>query len=133
MITIPKWVWILPVAFIGYKLYKKVSTTDNITFPDTTVPGGVVRNQIVNTMVSKLYEVTEATLYLDGSDRCKAYEDYYKMANDSEFVTVANVFKKTYKKTLRQAMFNTNYSGCSYFSTQWDDKVTERMDKLNIP
>lgn len=116
-----------------YSLYRgfnveKTSTGSN--FPDVPIPPGSVDSFKVNSIMLEIYGVLNTTL-IDASDRCKAYERYNEL-NNSEFITVHNNYKNNYGSTIKEDMSKTYQSGCSYFSTQFDDIIINRMNQLGI-
>lgn len=83
-----------------------------------------------DSMVSELKDVLESSLF-DASPRCRAYKRLVGLS-DNEFILVANTFYQKLGKTLRQAMNDTWQSGCTIFGTQWDERVYDRMEQLNV-
>ncbi|MEO0625477.1 MAG: hypothetical protein AAFY91_00710 [Bacteroidota bacterium] len=98
--------------------------------PTPLPPGQTEPGFDSNFHVSRLRQVLLTTMY-DASPRCDAYEGIMTL-NDREFVLVLNEFLNQTGQSLRAAMDNTWYSGCSVFSTQWDHRVYDRMDQLNV-
>ncbi len=83
-------------------------------------------------IVAELHDTVTATLVVFRQDtRCTAYEKYMSL-NHNEFIAVANAYYNLYNRTLRSDINKTFVSGCSFFGTNWEEKVLLRMDDLGI-
>jgi len=77
-------------------------------------------------------QITKTSFGLTDEGRCNAYKEFYEKTSDDEFIDVCNTYKNKHKSTIKTDMSKTMRSGCTVFTTQWDEKVLERMDKLNV-
>lgn len=80
-------------------------------------------------MVVRLMEVHR--WLLDASPRCRAYKALMDLG-DNEFILVCNEYYRNGGRTLRSDMEATFQSGCSIFSTNWQDRVLKKMDDLGV-
>lgn len=109
------------------QVFKPVHWAPTPYLPD----GGPLRPDFkVDSVVAELKDVLETTLF-DASPRCRAYRRLMDLT-DNEFIAVLNSFYEKLGKTLRQAMNDTWQSGCTIIGTQWDEKVYDRMEQLNV-
>jgi hypothetical protein len=87
------------------------------------------------------YEALVQSLYLSlktnytnpfsTSPRCRAFERWYRELNLNEFRHCCNVFKNTYKKTVRALVQETYVSGCGT-GTDYSKLFNQRLDALGI-
>jgi CTP:phosphocholine cytidylyltransferase-like protein len=80
----------------------------------------------------ELHDSVTATLIFNQSIRCSAYKRFYNELNDNEFIAVCNAYYDVYGRTLKSDINNTIVNGCSVFGTNWEKRVIERINKLNI-
>lgn len=133
---------LLAVAIYGWKAIQRLfgfgSDTEDRVFnpldyqPTPYVPdGGPIRPQFhPDSVVAELKDVLETALF-DASPRCRAYRRLLELT-DNEFILVINTFYEKLGKSLRQAMNDTWQSGCTLFGIQWDERVYDRMQQLNV-
>lgn len=81
-------------------------------------------------IVTRLHEVLTAWMFSAGP-RCEALKKLYEQPPNS-FILVCNTYNDTYGKTLRSDLDGIFQSGCSVFSTNYYDKVIEKMDNLGV-
>lgn len=134
---------LLALLFYGFRAIRKLFSwgqdAEEDVFPDVkwkptpyTPDGGALRPGFnPDSYVSELKDVLETSLF-DASPRCRAYRRLVEETNDNEFIEVLNTFYQRLKKTLRQAMNDTWQSGCTIFGTQWDERIYDRMESLNV-
>lgn len=65
------------------------------------------------------------------SERCKAFERWVRDLNPNEFRYCANVYKNTYRKSIRQAVEETSFTGC--WGTDYAEKFKQKLNALAIP
>jgi hypothetical protein len=65
--------------------------------------------------------------------RCKAFERWMRELNLNEFRHCANIYKNSYRKTIREMLNETNWTGCGFVGTDYGQKFKERLDALGIP
>lgn len=82
-------------------------------------------------LLAQVIEVLDASYWLDSSPRCDTYEKLAKL-EDNQLITIANAYKKSKNKTLRNAMGETWVNGCSVFYTDWEKILLDRMTTLGI-
>lgn len=101
--------------------------------PNEYLEGLPISNDFsLESYVAELHDAVTATLFFNQSTRCKAYKRYTNDLNDNEFIAVANAYYGEYSRTLRSDINKTFVNGCSVFSTNWEEAVIERMNKLGI-
>lgn len=116
-------------GFFGLEETKKVVFEDTPFLEDVPISADFEPASFV----AELHDAIETNRVFSANVRCEAYQRYYETLNDNEFIAVANAYQSTYEHTLRSAINNTLNSGCSIFSTAWEDMVMNRMNKLHIP
>ncbi len=86
--------------------------------------------QLIESLLIITREKLTTNYWWDASSRCDLYKELYEL--DAELlIALASLYSQTYETTIRQGMDNTYTSGCTL--TQWDDKLIEKFDFLNIP
>lgn len=80
--------------------------------------------------VSRLREVLSTWMVVSTS-RCDVYKRLMELG-DREFVMVTNAYLEETERSLRADMDAAWRSGCSWFATQWDNRVRDRMDELQV-
>lgn len=115
--------------FFGFKEEEETRVVFSNT-PYVDGGGSIDASFPIESHVSELHNVLGEWL-IDASPRCAAYERLMDLS-DNEFIAVLNAYYDTYGETVRSKMNATIQSGCSFFGKQWDDRVQERMDRLNV-
>lgn len=144
--------WIVPIAYGGYRavtseerneqlLYGSIAAaglvgylsgsgkTDDQNFDNVPVLPGHDEG-LVQSITAELSSTLLQNLGFSTGQRCDAMERYFNIPAN-EFKVVANRFKNINKTTIRNAINNTFFSGC--YTTQWDQRVIQRLNELQIP
>lgn len=143
--TILKWTGYLVVALvILYFVYPKIKSFFSGWFVNVAdVPYNVSGDGSVDSTAKKSYYeglvqqlhlalTTSYTTGFQASPRCKAYERWVKELNNNEFRYCCNVYKNSYRKTIRQQMNELNWSGCGT-GTDYGKSFQIKLDTLSIP
>ncbi len=144
--TIFKWTgYMLLIAIVLYIIFPKVKSFFSGWFVNVAdVPYNVPGDGSVDTTAKKSYYeglvqqmhlalTTSYTTGLQAGPRCKAFERWVKELNNNEFRYCSNIFKGSYRKTVRQLVNETNWSGCGSFGTDYGSLFQRKLDALSIP
>jgi L-lactate permease len=144
--TILKWTgYLLLAAIVFYFIFPKIQTFFsgwfvNVADVPYNMPGDgsvdtVAKRSYYEGLVQQMYLAltTSYTTGIQATPRCKAYERWVKELNNNEFRYCSNIFKKSYRKTVRQYVNETNWSGCGYAGTDYGVLFQRKLDGLSIP
>ena len=144
--TILKWTgYLLLAAIVFYFVFPKVKSFFSGWFVNVAdAPYNISGDGSVDTTAKKSYyeglvsqlQLGLTTSYSTGfqaTARCKAYERWVKELNSNEFRYCANIYKNTYRKTIRQQINELNWSGCGVTGTDYGRSFQIKLDTLSIP
>lgn len=144
--VILKWTGYLILAgIVLYFVYPKIKSFFSGWFINVSdAPYNIPGDGSVDTKAKKSYyeglvqqmQIALTTSYTTGfqaTGRCKAYERWVKELNNNEFRYCCNIFKNTYRKTVRQLINETNWTGCGVSGTDYGVSFQRKLDALSIP
>lgn len=125
--------WLFPNIGEFFKWKVNVADTDFVN-GDGSVDVNAKRAQYES--VAQQLNLALKTSYstaMTASPRCKAFERWMRELNLNEFRHCANIFKNSYRKTVREMVNETNWTGCGYMGIDYGEKFKERLNVLGIP
>jgi hypothetical protein len=133
---------IIAFAFLYYVVFPKVGNFFKWRVQVADVPYNVPNDGSVDTkmnagkyqgFVQQLYTTLTASYSVGwgATERCRAFERWVRELNPNEFRYCANVYKNTYRTSIRQAIEETAYTGC--WGTDYATKFKQRINALSIP